>query len=350
MHGGVQREDDAERDQSADDDDRGVGVRREQQRDRRRQRGQREREQRRGPPVGLVRAAEQARSRGLHGAVADHPEREERADLPEAPAKLAAQEDGQADDEPDVARGEQGEPSGGEHVHGPALREHLREAGVGVGPAELSADLRRGDEQRDQHKRGQREQRDAEADEGEEQAAEEEADTLERVLRARQDRHPAKELVGSICGGDKLDRALRAHLGQVLGDSRERLRGHHVGHDEPGSGHEGECEKRNDLRREAGEQRRLEAEARRDPAADEVRDDAEELVEQEQRGDGEGRVAALVEEEQHEHAACTVGDRAGPVRRRHEGVGAQIRRARRDGIDRAHRSATIRASSTRRFA
>ena len=96
-----------------------------------------------------ARAASRRRSSagdGLDRAVADHPHGEERADLPEAPAELGAQEDGQADDEPDVARGEQEDARRGEHVDRAVVREHLRELRLAVrrGPAcRASASARR---------------------------------------------------------------------------------------------------------------------------------------------------------------------------------------------------------------
>ena len=114
------------------------------------------------------------------------------------------------------------------------------------------------------------------------------------------------------------------------------------------------------LRAEPHQQRRLEPEPRGEPAADEVRDDAEDLVEEEQRGDLERAVAQLVEVEEHEHADRAVGDRVGPVGAGDERVVAQVDGAAGRGAvavigaaagSAAGRlSATVRASSTRRFA
>ena len=72
------------------------------------------------------------------------------------------------------------------------------------------------------------------------------------------------------------------------------------------------------------EERRPEPEAGGEPAADEVGDDAEDLVEEEQRGDLERGVAALVEVEEHEHADRAVRDGVGPVRAGDERVVAQV--------------------------
>ena len=58
-----------------------------------------------------------------------------------------------------------------------------------------------------------------------------------------------KSASGAVVGNDELDRALRAHLGQVLGDPRERLRGHHVRHRRAtASGAKREHRERDDLR------------------------------------------------------------------------------------------------------
>jgi hypothetical protein len=65
-------------------------------------------------------------------------------------------------------------------------------------------------------------------------------------------------------------------------------------------------------------------EPRREPAADEVRHDAEELVEEEQRRDLERAVAALVEVEEHEHPDRPVGDRVRPVGARDDAVVAKV--------------------------
>src|SRR5207248_1954667 len=75
---------------------------------------------------------------------------------------------------------------------------------------------------------------------------------------------------------------------------------------------------------EAAEQRRAQAEALGEKAADEVRDDAEDLVEQEERCHGERAVAPLVEVEENQDADGPVGDRVRPVRPGHDGVVAQV--------------------------
>ena len=75
-----------------------------------------------------------------------------------------------------------------------------------------------------------------------------------------------------------------------------------------------------DLRREAHGQHARDAEARGQPAADQVGDDARRLVEQEQEGQREGRIAELEEVQQHQHAQRAVGQGEAPVGGRDDGV------------------------------
>ena len=91
----------------------------------------------------------------------------------------------------------------------------------------------------------------AEADERQQQAAEEEADALQRVLRAGQDRDPAEERVVRAVGHDELDGALGAHLRQVLRDARERLRAITYGTTSHAAGASAEHQQRDDLDGEA---------------------------------------------------------------------------------------------------
>jgi hypothetical protein len=91
----------------------------------------------------------------------------------------------------------------------------------------------------------------------------------------------------------------------------KRLRGHDPGDDQPALRCEGEHRQRHELRAEADEQRRLEPEAGADVTAEEIGQDAEHFIEDEQRSDGERRVAKVVEIEQHQHAGGAVGDRIG---------------------------------------
>ena len=201
VHGRVQREDDAERDQADDDDD--VSGRR-----RRRARG-------RSPP-GRPRARRPARWRCApsgsrpcpstrRGRTAARTPARCRSRSPRPPGSVPtcqklqpstrAQEDRQADDEPDVARGEQEDARGGEHVDRAVVGEHLAELApsrraVPSSPRISSAD----DDQRGQRPAPARiSSAGLEADERQQQAAEEEADALERVLRAGQDRDPLVE-------------------------------------------------------------------------------------------------------------------------------------------------------------
>ena len=175
---------------------------------------------------------------------------------------------------------------------------------------------------------GHRPQRGVVADPRQERGAEEEPDTLERVLRAGQDRHQPEQCT---VAGDELDGALRAHLGEVLGDPGERLESHHE-HDprplDPARVEEREPDERHDLQAEPGEQRAVQAASRADPAADQVGDDPHELVQEEQERDRDRGVAEFVEVQQHEHPERAVGERERPVAGGDQGVVAELHRTR----------------------
>src|SRR3546814_8667717 len=67
----------------------------------------------------------------LHDAVADHPGREETADLPEVPAENTAQINRQGHYEPDVAGTEQEHPGRRQNVDRPALGQDVTEPWFG---------------------------------------------------------------------------------------------------------------------------------------------------------------------------------------------------------------------------
>ena len=203
----------------------------------------------------------------------------------------------------------------------------MAELRLRVRPAEAAVHQRRGDDQGRRDHRGEDQHRRLKAGHREQQPAEEETDPLERVLGSGQDRDPAVERrLRALRPGrhDQLDGALGAHLGQVLGDPRERLCRHHERHHQPGRRRQAEHRQGDDLHPEAHEQGRLQPEPRGQPAADEVRDDPEGLVEQEQGRDLEGRVAEVVEVEEDEDPAGAVGQRVGPVRAGDEHVVAEV--------------------------
>ena len=124
----------------------------------------------------------------------------------------------------------------------------------------------------------------------------------------------------------------------------EGLRGHHEGDrggDAPAGLQSREHRERDHLDNEAEGERDLEPHARGEIAAEQVRDDAEELVEEEQEGELHRCVAEGVEVQQHQHAQCAVGQGERPVGGGDERVVAPW----------AHRRLcpTLRASSTKRF-
>src|ERR1700716_2508284 len=60
--------------------------------------------------------------------------------------------------------------------------------------------------------------------------------------------------------------------------------------------------------------------ARGQPAADKIRDDAKELVQEKQKRELDRRVAELIEVQEHQHAQRAVGQRERPVRRSNSGI------------------------------
>jgi hypothetical protein len=121
----------------------------------------------------------------------------------------------------------------------------------------------------------------------------------------------------------QLDGRLAGRLGQVLGDAAEPLRQHHPGdrHRRPQSGETAESSRKpSDLRGQAHGQHALDAVARGQPAADQVGHHARRLIEQEEEGQREGRVAEPEEVQQHQHAQRAIGEREAPIGGGDDGV------------------------------
>ena len=134
------------------------------------------------------------------------------------------------------------------------LREHLAKLRLAASArAELAAHARR---RRPPGRRAtttaSSEQRRAEADERSSSPPRKKPTPLSAFLEPVRIATQRNSASGASLGDDELDRALGAHLGEVLGDARERLRGHHVGHDQPRlSRHEREHAERDDLHGQA---------------------------------------------------------------------------------------------------
>ena len=268
-------------------------------------------------------APQEPRRRGLHHAVADDPQGKRAADLGVREPQGARQEHGQRQHEPDVTRAEQEQARGREPVDARVAGQDLGEGDPGRGaPRGARQEDGRDHERQGQHC-GQSLAGALEAQAGQEEAAQEEAGALERVLRARQQRHPPHQSALVRVRHDQLDVALRAHLGQVLGDPAQALGDQHQGYAQA-RGLRGQEREGEHLQGEPGEERRLQTEARSQPAADEVRQHAEELVEQEQRRDLERRAPELVQPQEHEHAQGAVGQREDPVGQGDRGVVADV--------------------------
>ena len=82
----------------------------------------------------------------------------------------------------------------------------------------------------------------------------------------------------------------------------------------------GQQHEADDLQRETGHQHARNAEARGEPAAAEIGEDAGRFIEQEEERQHEGRVAEAVEMQQHQHAQRAVRERETPIARGHDRV------------------------------
>ena len=298
----------------------------------------------RGPHlVGGARASQDAWGDRLHDAVPDDPCGQEATHALVRPAQLVGQEHREGHHEPDVPRAEEEEACRRQPVdRRPTWTAPSASGGfffdLPMSSSRTTSSIDHGGDQRDDH----RPQGAVVVDPRQQGRAEEEADALQRVLRAGEDgHHPEQRAVA----GHGLHGALGAHLGEVLGHARQRLHGHHERHRQPPlprRAFEGERGQRHDLQPQAGHERAVQAAPGTDPAAEQVREDAHELVGEEQEGDGHRRVAELVEVQQHQHAQRAVGEGEHPVARRHQDVVAELHDA---GSSEA---ATLAASSAMR--
>ena len=229
---------------------------------------------------------------------------------------VGVEEHRQADHEPDVARAEHEDAGGRQQVDGAGLGEQLRESSSTTSPCPASAAARSRTPARTQAEQsGHQPERRTEPDELQQGAADEEANALHGVLRAGEPGDPAEQLPSALLRR-RLDRGFRGGLGQVLGDTGDALRGHHPGDRAvaPQAGSSADSISRppicsaSPMREHARN-----AEARRQPAAAEIGEDARRLVEQEQERQRERRVAELVEMQQHQHPKGAVGEGEAPV-------------------------------------
>jgi endonuclease III len=81
-----------------------------------------------------------------------------------------------------------------------------------------------------------------------------------------------------------------------------------------------EDEEADDLRGKPHGQHPRDAEAGRQPPADQIGADARRLIQQEQEGEREGRIAEAEEMQQHQHPQRAIGQREAPIGERHDDV------------------------------
>ena len=250
--------------------------------------------------------------KGLDDAVANHPGRQEAPDRPEVPAEHAAQVHRQGHHEPDIAGAEQEHPRRREDVDCPALGQDVAKPGLGFGLAQvlLQQDQAADPDQRQDTRHGQ--QGTFEADRCQQGPAQKEADTLECVLRAGEDRHPLVELALLPIRNQKLDGAFGAHLVQVFGNPRQRLSPHHPRDGQPGARHR-QHQQRRDLKAQPDVHGPVKTQPGAEVAPHQVGNHAKQFVEQKQGRDLKGAVAQRVEVQHHQHAQGAVGEGEGPV-------------------------------------
>lgn len=183
MEGGVHREDDTVDEKTGDDGGDDGDLELDEGRDGSGEKSEEE-DPEEGGPRGLsgVGFFDERGGGGLDDAVADDPEGHEATDLIEGPTELCFEEHGEADDEPDIARGEEEESGGGEAVDGGGLGEELSELEFFLRRAEIRGDAEGGEEEDEEQGPSHAVEGALEAGEGEEESAEEEADALEGVF------------------------------------------------------------------------------------------------------------------------------------------------------------------------
>ena len=296
------------------------------------------------PRQAIGAAANDRGGDGLHQPIGDGPGGDEARHLREPPA-MGVEVNRQAHHEPDIAGAEQKHPRRRHQVDGAGLGEQLPERPGRLGLAQFARQAERHTCQHDAQQAGHQPEGTAEAERLQQQTAEEEADALHRVLGPREPGNPFEQLAGTAVGG-RLDRGFGRGLGEVLRHPGNALRCHHPGDGQraaPGWIERGEQQEAQDLQAQPGHQHARNAEARRQPAAAEIGEDAGELIQYEQRGQHERRVAQRVEVQQHQHAQGAVRQGEAPITCRNDQIIAQSRHH-------TPRSATILARSTMRQA
>ena len=182
---------------------------------------------RRSPPT-----TQNLRSDRLDDAIADHPRRKKGARGRERPAEYLVEEDGKRNDEPDVSGGEEEEASSRKSVDGIGFRQDRSQWRFLRGSADVLVQQDCHGYERNGDATCHREQRRVVAQPGEQRRTEKEADPLEGILGSGEHGDESKQGVVTVTG-DVLHGTLRAHLGEVFGDTRQRLGAHDVRHRHP---------------------------------------------------------------------------------------------------------------------
>ena len=147
-------------------------------------------------------------------------------------------------------------------------------------------------------------------------------DALHGILGPGEPGDPAEQLAGATFRR-RLDRGFRGRLGDIFRHARDPLRGDDPRDRKgcaPGGIERREEQQAGDLQGQAGHQHARDAEARGEPAAAEIGEDAGGLVEQKQERQHERRVAEAVEMQQHQHPQRAVRQGEAPVARGHNRI------------------------------
>ena len=127
------------------------------------------------------------------------------------PIEDGTEEDGEANDEPDIARGEEEKAGRGENIDLPGFREEIPEFGLLFGSSKISFEGKFENDEDDGQSDGHGPKGPLEAKSCEKEAAEEEADSFESVFGSGEDGDPFKEAglcFGSVGGHENANGAL----------------------------------------------------------------------------------------------------------------------------------------------
>ena len=249
---------------------------------------------------------------GLDKTIADNPAGHKAADFPVVPAEYRGHVHRQRHYKPHVPGTEQEHSGGRQHVDGPAFGQDLAELWLGLALAQVLPQQEQTGQPHQPQRYRHEDHRTGKPGGHQQHAAQKESHPFQGVLGAGQNRHPLVQGALLLVRYQQLDTALGGHLVEVFGNTRQRLCRHHPGHREHGGRHgqHGQC---NNLQEQPDIHGAVQAHPGAEIAAHQVGHHPEELVEDEQQGDFQGRIAQLVKVQHHQHSQGAIGQCEGPV-------------------------------------